>query len=109
MRVSFPQPAPSLAGLTVNGDANYKRKCHDSSLQCEALVRPYYRGRTDALSGGWTQAETQGAQLRYVPPANWQDWRCLRRATRRISISGTNYLVCWQHKRVREAISMIPK
>lgn len=108
MRASFPQTAPSLTELRANDDADYNRKCHESSLQCEALVRRYYCGRTDALSGDWTQTETQGAQLRRIPPANWQDWRCLRRATRRINISGTNYVVCWQHKRVREATSMIP-
>ena len=80
-----------------------------SRLQCEALIRPYYRGRTDRLPGGWTRDASPSGQPVLVAPSNWGDWQCARRATRRITISGEQYLVCWQHRRASLEDWMVPK
>jgi hypothetical protein len=78
-------------------------------IRCEALVRPYYSGRTDRLSGTWMRTPTIEGNVTLVPPVNWQDWRCLRRATRRISISGQEYFLCWQHRSANQTSYLMPR
>jgi hypothetical protein len=78
-------------------------------IRCEALVRPYYSGRTDRLSGTWMRTSTKEGKIMLVPPNNWQEWRCLRQARRRISINGQDYFVCWQHRSASQTSYMMPK
>lgn len=80
-----------------------------SRSQCEALVRPYYSGRTDHLPGGWTRSKSPSGGRDLVAPENWEDWRCARRATRRVTIEGQQYLVCWQHRKAARSEWMVPK